>query len=179
MNYRKLLILAVFGSQAVFGMQKQAQTINLKDQALTWICEHKTAVFAGGCTLFAGYGLYRYFSKPQALEKRIKNNKKDLEIALSQKFEAIINDAPFMDFHAGIRSLTLSKNNGYNAGYVLVKNPETQQYKFLVVFQDKTDKKNLISYRYSGKNLEQASPQEISYLQHEGYLAPQGLAIAS
>jgi hypothetical protein len=183
MNYHKLLFFGLLvgslATQSAFGMQKQDQVSDFKNQALNWMTKHKTGLFISAGALLASYGLYKYFTKPEALEKRVKKNKNDLESTLKQKFAAIKNDAKFMDFHAGLLALTLPNNNGYVAGYIMVKNPGNQEYKFLVIFQDKADKKNLLAYRYAGQKLEHASQNEINYLTTNGYLGTQGQLITS
>ena len=183
MNYHKLLFFGLLvgslATQSAFGMERQDQASDVKNQTLNWMTMHKTGIFVSAGGLLAGYGLYKYFTKPEALEKRVKKNKNDLENALRQKFAEIKNDAKHIDFHAGIRALTLPKNNGYVAGYMMVKNQENQGYKFLVIFQDKADKKNLLAYRYAGQKLEQASQNEINFLTTHGYLGTQVELITS
>lgn len=182
MNYRKLLFFSFLASNlafsGAFGMQKQGQYSDYKNQALSWIFQYKTEILVSSGLLLAGYGLYKYFTKPEALATRIKKNKADLEQALKEKFFAMKNDARYIVAHGGIRALTLQQNNGYVAGYVMVKSPESPQYKFLVIFQDKADRQNLIAYRFSGQNLEQASPKEIEFLQAKGLLQPQNLIVS-
>lgn len=170
MNYHKLLfstlIMAILAVNPALGMQKQSQFSDFKNQALSWISENKTVLIAGSCAAITAGLLYRYFTKPEPLEKQIQRNKRDLEKALAQKFDELKNDAPFITAHGGLRDLLLPNGKGYTAAYFMVKNQENELDKLIVICRDKSSN-NAIAYQYAGKVLQPANQHEIQLLKLE------------
>lgn len=169
MNYHKLLffglIMASLASQSTFGMQKQSQSSDFKNQVSSWISEHKTGLFVGSCALLAGYGLYKYFTKPEAPEKI----KTKINTKLAQKAAKIYNDAkndsPYLQVRAGIITEEAGRS-GYKAAYSIVKNQFGQLIGVDIVCQYACDKnKAQLSYNGQSKTLTITGQESVPLIQ--------------